>query len=168
MDKSDVKVGTRWMLRRDVERYPHFIADEGMRGTVTDASDSSVCLKMDEHLSGAEEWDNEVVWSSDDDESAEHSAFVPFLSACAPVLRVREGTPCPVGWEWVEDERGYSTVEDDEGNTYCVEFADAAPDNFQQALGGPDPMEPDYFTCQKCGGESDAPNEDGRCPACGE
>lgn len=56
-------VGTRIMLRHDVDRYPHFIAAAGSVGTVSDASDGVVCVRMREHLPGAEHWDNEVLWS---------------------------------------------------------------------------------------------------------
>jgi hypothetical protein len=56
-------IGARVRLRRDVERYPHFIARAGMVGTVTEAdADSGVSVKLDEHLDGAEEWENQVKW----------------------------------------------------------------------------------------------------------
>lgn len=58
-------VGSRWRLRHNVDRYPHFIAPEGAYGTVTDTYDSNISLKLDEPLAGAEDWDNEVVWAED-------------------------------------------------------------------------------------------------------
>ncbi len=57
----------RVRLTRNVERFPHFIARAGMVGTVTEATEEIVCIKMDEHLDGAEEWDNEVVWTPEDE-----------------------------------------------------------------------------------------------------
>jgi hypothetical protein len=59
--------GTRHRLTRAVERFPHFVAPVGATGTITEADEDYVCLRMDEHLPGAEEWDNEVVWSAEDD-----------------------------------------------------------------------------------------------------
>lgn len=54
--------GTRVRLTRDVERYPHFIAEAGETGTVTQ-NDEMFNVRLDSHLPGAEEWDNEVQWS---------------------------------------------------------------------------------------------------------
>lgn len=59
--------GERVELIRDVDRFPHFIAKGGMVGTVTEATDDLVGVRMDDHLAGAEEWDNEVCWSREDD-----------------------------------------------------------------------------------------------------
>jgi hypothetical protein len=59
----EYKEGMRLRLRHDVERYPHFIAPAGAVGTVTCVDSDVLCLRLDEHLPGAEEWDNEVVWS---------------------------------------------------------------------------------------------------------
>jgi hypothetical protein len=60
-----LRVGTRVRLRHDVWRYPHFIAPMGATGTVVGHEDSqpwTVAVRMDEHLDGAEDWDNEVHW----------------------------------------------------------------------------------------------------------
>lgn len=59
-------VGTKVRLMHEVDRYPHFIAAKGMVGVVSHADEHTVCVRMDEHLPGAEEWDNEVVWSVGD------------------------------------------------------------------------------------------------------
>lgn len=56
-------VGSRWKLKRDVDRFPHFVAPAGAEGTITDTYDSNISLRLDEPLAGAEEWDNEVVWA---------------------------------------------------------------------------------------------------------
>lgn len=54
--------GTRVRLTQDVERYPHFVAPQGAKGTVTKSRDDLVAVQLDEPLNGAEEWDNEVQW----------------------------------------------------------------------------------------------------------
>lgn len=53
-------------LVHNVDRFPHFIAMQGATGTINYADDASVCVRMDDHLPGAEEWDNEIVWTSDE------------------------------------------------------------------------------------------------------
>jgi len=57
-----LQVGQRVRLRRNVERYPHFIAGAGLTGTVSYVDAAMVGVKMDEHIDGCEEWDNEVMW----------------------------------------------------------------------------------------------------------
>ncbi len=59
-------VGTRVRLRRTVERYPHFSIEGGATGTITEAGEWLISLKMDEHIPGAEEWDNELCWYPED------------------------------------------------------------------------------------------------------
>jgi hypothetical protein len=54
--------GERFVLIADVERYPHFVAARGSKGTVADVSGGNVSLRLDDPLAGAEEWDNEIVW----------------------------------------------------------------------------------------------------------
>ena len=61
-----VKVGDRVELARDVDRYDAFIAREGLRGTISEISEHVVTVLLDEHLQGAEEWDNNVCWGSSD------------------------------------------------------------------------------------------------------
>lgn len=58
-------VGDRYRLARNVDRYPHFIAPTGATGTITQADGHGIALKLDEHLPGAETWDNEVVWAEE-------------------------------------------------------------------------------------------------------
>jgi len=60
-------VGARFRLTEAVERFPHFTAPAGAAGTVTDASPHVVCMHMDDYLPGAEDWDNEIVWTIDND-----------------------------------------------------------------------------------------------------
>lgn len=60
-------VGERVEIVRPVERFPFFIANPGLRGTVTEANKYCVAVRLDEPLVGAEEWDNEVHWLADYD-----------------------------------------------------------------------------------------------------
>lgn len=60
------KVGERAKLSRIVERFPHFWIAVGAAGTITEATVHLIALRMDEQISGAEEWDNELCWSLDD------------------------------------------------------------------------------------------------------
>ncbi len=59
--------GTRVRLTRDVDRFPHFIAPKGAEGTVTSVDEYALCVRLDETLPGAEDWDNEVHWYPRDD-----------------------------------------------------------------------------------------------------
>ncbi len=64
---THLTTGTRVRLIHDVDRYPHFIAPEGATGTVVDIGDPMVfAVKLDVHIDGAEDWDNEIHWSNDD------------------------------------------------------------------------------------------------------
>lgn len=71
-------VGSRGRLRRSVDRFPHFVAQAGATGTVTEATDSLIALRMDVPLPGAEPWDNEVCWTSDDIEAADQTVAAVF------------------------------------------------------------------------------------------
>jgi hypothetical protein len=81
--------GERFRLAGPVDRFPHFLAPSGTSGTVTYAEEHNIiCLRMDEHLDGAEEWDNEIVWSADEDQDAttgKPSAAVPFYRDTEPL-----------------------------------------------------------------------------------
>ena len=59
-------IGDRVVLTEDVERFPHFIAAAGSIGTVSHLDGDCLCVKMDKLIPGAEEWDNEVVWNTED------------------------------------------------------------------------------------------------------
>lgn len=63
------QIGTKVCLARDVDRYPYFVAKAGSTGTVISVSADSeaflsprLVVRMDEPITGAEEWDNEVHW----------------------------------------------------------------------------------------------------------
>ena len=62
--RAGLKVGDRVRLRRDVERFPHFIAREGLAGVIVPGD--AVWVSMTEHLPGAEEWGNSISWYDDD------------------------------------------------------------------------------------------------------
>lgn len=55
-------VGMRYRLRRDVDRFPHFIAPAGSTGTLDELNDGEIWLRLDEPLAGAEEWANRLEW----------------------------------------------------------------------------------------------------------
>jgi hypothetical protein len=67
---SALELGTRVRLRHAVDRFPHFLVEAGALGTVshTPGGDPSgtLCVRMDEHVAGAEDWENEIVWSVGD------------------------------------------------------------------------------------------------------
>lgn len=64
--RSTYGEGARVRLRRDVERYPHFSVPAGSTGIVTNSVEDAVAVKMDSHVPGCEEWDNEIVWTVED------------------------------------------------------------------------------------------------------
>jgi len=45
--------GERFVLTADVERFPHFVATRGSKGTVADVSHGSVSLRLDDPPAGA-------------------------------------------------------------------------------------------------------------------
>ena len=57
------KVGDRVKLLRDVDRFPDFIAHKGATGTVCCVEiNGDLAVTMDDHIDGAEEWDNDIGW----------------------------------------------------------------------------------------------------------
>lgn len=58
--------GSRVRLTADAERFPHFIARAGSTGVVNHDPHDGIAVKLDRHLPGAEEWDNEVIWTVED------------------------------------------------------------------------------------------------------
>lgn len=59
-------IGKRVRLRRDVERYPDFIAWKGMTGIVEELqpNDTHLAVAMDERIEGCEYWENKVLWDN--------------------------------------------------------------------------------------------------------
>lgn len=45
-------------LKTAVDRFPHFLAEAGLTGTLIECTNECATIKMDEPLKGAEEWDN--------------------------------------------------------------------------------------------------------------
>lgn len=64
-----LELGRRVRLLRNVERYPHFIADAGLVGVVSHVDDDVLAVRLEEPLAGAEAWDNEVHWYMEADGS---------------------------------------------------------------------------------------------------
>lgn len=58
----------RARLRRTVRR-DSFVAEAGAKGIVIESSPTLIALWMDDFIPGAEEWDNEVWWTSEDGEA---------------------------------------------------------------------------------------------------
>jgi hypothetical protein len=61
---SDIAPGYRFKLLRDVDRFPNFRAQAGLTGTVTFNDDSGIRARMDDHILGAEHWDNQIHWDT--------------------------------------------------------------------------------------------------------
>ncbi len=57
--------GDRVRLRRDVERYPFFVARKGMTGVITVVEPNTIIVKLDDPLCGAQDWNNSVYWEKD-------------------------------------------------------------------------------------------------------
>ena len=57
-----LKFNTRIRLLQDVERGIDFIATKGMTGTIIEVG-RSIMAKMDDHIEGAETWDNCIIWT---------------------------------------------------------------------------------------------------------
>ena len=72
-------VGQRVALARDVERYPNFIARQGMMGTIVGNDGGMLRVRMDDPLPGAEDWDNEVQWLWADDGEAQVMGDIDLL-----------------------------------------------------------------------------------------
>lgn len=57
----------RAILKRDVCRFPDFMAHSNMTGMLLCFSESFACVKMDEHIPGCEEWENCIHWNDPED-----------------------------------------------------------------------------------------------------
>ena len=63
MVTQKIFIGYRFVLTRDVDRFPHFIAKRGMTGIVKEMNpDGAIITSIDQPLRGSEEWDNELWW----------------------------------------------------------------------------------------------------------
>lgn len=59
-------VGDRFELVCEVDRFPNFLVNVGKVGTVVRSNSLQIALKMDEFISGAEDWDNCIEWFEND------------------------------------------------------------------------------------------------------
>jgi hypothetical protein len=79
---TDIAVGYRFSLFRQVDRFPDFAAACGLTGTVTTVNDRGVWARMDQPVAGAEHWDNQIHWQTTDEFAADtipvcHAAATP-------------------------------------------------------------------------------------------
>ncbi len=70
IDLTDLRPGVRVRLIREVDRYPFFVAPEGLTGTVAEHTDvgttqALLSVRMDATLDDCEEWDNCIQWNDD-------------------------------------------------------------------------------------------------------
>jgi hypothetical protein len=65
---GELELGTEITLAREVWRYPHFEAEEGLTGklSMVDPEQGIIEVTMDKPLPGAEDWKNAIQWSDDD------------------------------------------------------------------------------------------------------
>lgn len=73
--------GQRFKLIRPVDRFPDFLAPAGLTGTVT-LTEGMIAGKMDQHIAGAEYWDNEIWWDTADEFRADTEALPESGEAC--------------------------------------------------------------------------------------
>lgn len=62
-----LKSGDRVCVTETVERFPHFIVEPGLLGTVDCVHDDTVWVEMDVRIQGCEPWDNQVSFETSDD-----------------------------------------------------------------------------------------------------
>jgi hypothetical protein len=62
--QSDIVARYRFKLSRQVDRFPDFLAPIGLTGIVTAVDSSGVWGRMDQHIAGAEQWDNQIHWQA--------------------------------------------------------------------------------------------------------
>jgi hypothetical protein len=84
--------GARYRLTRDLDRFPHFVAPAGLAGTIVEAGRELVLLHMDLYLPGAEDWDNEIAFTPEDDHdqhgapASDPSAARAFHASAEPLV----------------------------------------------------------------------------------
>jgi hypothetical protein len=62
--QSEIVAGYHFRLFRPVDRFPDFQAPAHLTGIVTAVDDSGVLGRMDQHITGAEQWDNQIHWKA--------------------------------------------------------------------------------------------------------
>lgn len=73
-------VGERFRLVREVERFPHFIVDKGLTGTVVSVDHGVIYGKMDQHIPDCEEWDNCIQWDGHPDSDPRYDQDVEVIN----------------------------------------------------------------------------------------
>jgi hypothetical protein len=58
-------IGRRVQFTRNVDRYPHALIQAGEAGTVVTATDETIGVRLDQHVPGLDEWNNEVLFTKD-------------------------------------------------------------------------------------------------------
>jgi hypothetical protein len=59
--------GYHFKLIRQVDRFPDFLTPTDLTGVVTIVDGSGVWGRMDQHIAGAELWDNQIHWHTPDE-----------------------------------------------------------------------------------------------------
>lgn len=101
MATCPIPVGTLVRLTHDVERYPHFVARQGLVGTVISNRPDLDLFEVGgfrERIIGAEEWGNAILWSNDDD-PMDDLEVLP-CQVDPDLIRVREAAD-RIGWDKV-------------------------------------------------------------------
>jgi hypothetical protein len=78
--KQVPKVGDRIRLIADAERGQNFTVPKGEWGTVTVSESALISAKMDNHIEGCAEWDNELQWHTDNPDNYTETAIGSFRS----------------------------------------------------------------------------------------
>lgn len=65
-DRSLLREGLVVVSHTWVDRLPDFRVEPGMVGTITEIRHDFISVKMDDHVDGAEPWDNCVQFTNDD------------------------------------------------------------------------------------------------------
>jgi hypothetical protein len=65
--ESDIAIGYRFKLYRDLDRFPDFRIPGGLTGVVTALDKSGLWGRMDQHIAGAEQWENQIHWETPED-----------------------------------------------------------------------------------------------------
>lgn len=68
--------GKRVVAKSDIRYYPHVAVDEGEMGTVVEADDEMVSIKLDKHDSRLDEWNNCIVYYHSKLDMQSHSDFL--------------------------------------------------------------------------------------------
>ena len=65
--KPSLAAGYHFKLICQVDRFPDFLTPSDLTGVATVVDDSGVWGRMDQHIAGAEQWDNQILWPTPDE-----------------------------------------------------------------------------------------------------